>query len=62
MMGKKIKIRTWAPTIPFPPKKFLAYMCMEPPLPRTHPDCLPVSSARTPSTGTPIMYVNPWAR
>ena len=47
--------------LPFPPKKFGAYMCMEPPFPLTQPDFLPVSSAKTPSTDTPITYEKPWA-
>uniref|UniRef100_A0A915JPD4 Uncharacterized protein n=1 Tax=Romanomermis culicivorax TaxID=13658 RepID=A0A915JPD4_ROMCU len=34
---KKGYVFTCAPTMPLPPKKFLVYMCIEPPLPCTLP-------------------------
>lgn len=43
----------WAPTIPFPPKKFASrlYMCIDPPRPLDAPPTLPISSAMTCAAG-----------
>ena len=55
---------TWAPTMPWPPKKLVArrYMCMEPPLPLEAPVVRPISSAMTSSTVPPRMMWVAWSR
>eukprot|EP01139_Manchomonas_bermudensis_P016031 Amastigsp_a511528_83.p4 type:complete len:112 gc:universal Amastigsp_a511528_83:700-365(-) len=51
-----------APTMPFPPKKFGRYMCIEPPLPREHPAWRPNSSANTATSDAPRACMLLWSR
>ena len=53
---------TWAPTMPFPPKKDGVNMCIDPPLPFDMPIWRPSSSPMTPLMVPPRMTAKGWHR